>query len=81
MPTANPGGGRAQACHHECTLIICKGGLIMAKIVYTDIKEKALCCGKIYVSDIPIKNFKCKNCGQILVATNLPHVIKCEKVK
>ena len=51
------------------------------KIVYTDIKEKAVCCGKIYVSDVPIKNFKCKNCGNTLVAAKLPYVIKCEKVR
>lgn len=83
MPTANPGGGRAQACHHECTLIFVKGGKKMAtnKIVYTEVKEKAVCCGKIYFSDTAIKNFKCKNCGNALVATKLPYVIKVEKVK
>lgn len=81
MPTANPGGGRAQACHHNHTLIIEKGVNMANRIVYTDIKEKAVCCGKIYVSDVPIKNFKCKNCGNTLVAAKLPYVIKCEKVK
>jgi len=50
------------------------------KIVYKEIKEKAVCCGKIYVStDKPISNFKCKNCGQTLTAEKLPYVYEVTK--
>ena len=47
------------------------------RMVYTEVKEKAVCCGKIYISDDkPIKNYKCKNCGRQLVAEKLPYVYK-----
>lgn len=47
---------------------------------YTEIKEKAVCCGKIYVSkDRPISEFKCKNCGQALVSTKIPYVFEVVK--
>lgn len=51
------------------------------KIVYTEMKEKAVCCGKIYVSDKDISKFKCKNCGNKLNAVKLPYVYKVESVK
>ena len=46
------------------------------KTVYTEMKQKAVCCGKIYVTDgkTEISQFKCKNCGQKLVATKTPYV-------
>lgn len=47
---------------------------------YTEVKEKAVCCGKIYIStDKPIKNYKCKNCGQQLCAVKLPYVYNIEE--
>lgn len=49
-------------------------------VTYTEVKEKAVCCGKIYISkDKPISEFKCKNCGQRLVATKLPYVMEVNK--
>lgn len=49
-------------------------------VTYNEIKEKAVCCGKIYVStDKPISEFKCKNCGQPLVATKIPYVYEVKK--
>jgi len=53
----------------------------MAKIKYTEMKEKAVCCGKIYVSEKDISKFKCKNCGSVLHAEKLPYVYKVESVK
>ena len=50
------------------------------KTVYTLMNEKAVCCGKIYVSDSkPIKEFKCKNCGQTLSPVKIPYVYKVTK--
>lgn len=51
------------------------------KIQYSEMKQKAVCCGKIYVSDADITKFKCKNCGNNLVQTKLPYVYKVESVK
>lgn len=49
-------------------------------VTYTEVKEKAVCCGKIYISkDKPISEFKCKNCGQPLVSVKLPYVLEVNK--
>ena len=49
-------------------------------ITYKEVKERAVCCGKIYISkDKPISEFKCKNCGQQLVASKLPYVMEVNK--
>ena len=49
-------------------------------ITYTEVKERAVCCGKIYISkDKPISELKCKNCGQQLVASKLPYVMEVNK--
>ena len=46
------------------------------KTVYMEMKQKAVCCGKIYVTDgkTDISSYKCKNCQQKLVATKTPYV-------
>lgn len=56
------------------------GKMAKKNTTYTEVKEKAVCCGKIYIStDKPIKNYKCKNCGRQLVAVKLPYVYKVEE--
>lgn len=47
---------------------------------YTELKERATCCGKIYVSTgKPISDFTCKYCGQKLQPVKIPYVIEVSK--
>lgn len=44
---------------------------------YFDVKERATCCGKIYVSfDKPISECTCKVCKRKLTATKIPYVVE-----